>query len=313
MFTIKQVSAMLDIPAVTLRAWEQRYGAVTPTRTDTGYRLFTEQDVEDLRWLKAMTEERGMSISQAVMLKKSQKSQKSNLFRLETHDSTVAGVNHDNHERTVKNLYDLLSAFQSQQAKALLDMGFSMFGYETMIIKVLVPLLIKVGDEWEAGRASVAQEHFITQFVTQRCYGFFQLFPFDETLPKVLAFCPSREQHHLGLMLFSLFLRQRGVEVLYLGPDTPESGIEQIIRDQRIEVVAISLSDQRLLSDTLALIDKLRERFANLSFSLGGRGFEGVNEPYNSWCQPGGNLGEWGNWVDRLLLARKPTVSESGS
>lgn len=311
MYTIKQVSAILGIPPVTLRAWEQRYGAVTPTRTETGYRLFTEQDVDDLRWLKSMTEEGGMSISQAVMLHKSQKS--GHVFKLETYDSMAAEGSHDNHERMVGNLYNHLSAFRSEESKALMDMGFSMFGYETMICKVLVPLLIKVGDEWEAGRASVAQEHFITQFVTQRCYGFFQLFPVDETLPKVLAFCPAREQHHMGLMLFSLFLRQRGIEVLYLGPDTPESGIEQIVREQSIEVIAISLSDHRLLSDTLTLIDRLGEMSTNLIFTLGGSGFQDVGEPYSSWCQPGGNEREWRNWVEQLLRARKPAFVATSS
>ncbi|WP_440113692.1 MerR family transcriptional regulator [Paenibacillus sp. QZ-Y1] len=33
MYSIKQVAATLGIPAVTLRAWENRYSAVTPERT----------------------------------------------------------------------------------------------------------------------------------------------------------------------------------------------------------------------------------------------------------------------------------------
>lgn len=55
-YSIKQVAAMLGIPTVTLRAWENRYSAVTPERTESGYRMYTEENVADLRWLKEQVE-----------------------------------------------------------------------------------------------------------------------------------------------------------------------------------------------------------------------------------------------------------------
>ena len=56
-----------DIKADTLRAWERRYQLPTPVRTDGGHRLFSDYDIEIIKWLKAKQKE-GMSISRAVDL-----------------------------------------------------------------------------------------------------------------------------------------------------------------------------------------------------------------------------------------------------
>ena len=66
-YNMKAVVEATGISAATLRAWERRYGALSPGRTDSGYRLYSARDIAVLRWLKARVDE-GMSISQAISL-----------------------------------------------------------------------------------------------------------------------------------------------------------------------------------------------------------------------------------------------------
>ena len=66
-YNIKAVVEATGLPAATLRAWERRYGALSPGRTDSGYRLYSARDIAVLRWLKARVDE-GMNISQALQL-----------------------------------------------------------------------------------------------------------------------------------------------------------------------------------------------------------------------------------------------------
>ena len=66
-YNIKAVVEATGLPAATLRAWERRYGALMPSRTESGYRLYSESDIATLRWLKARIGE-GLSISQALTL-----------------------------------------------------------------------------------------------------------------------------------------------------------------------------------------------------------------------------------------------------
>lgn len=64
--------------------------------------------------------------------------------------------------RMADQIYDSLYNFQGERANGLIDFGFTMYGYDSMFYHVLVPILVRVGDAWEQGRASVAQEHFMT-------------------------------------------------------------------------------------------------------------------------------------------------------
>ncbi|WLI77743.1 MerR family transcriptional regulator [Kosakonia sp. H02] len=49
LYTIGEVALLCDINPVTLRAWQRRYGLLTPQRTDGGHRLFTDADIDRIR------------------------------------------------------------------------------------------------------------------------------------------------------------------------------------------------------------------------------------------------------------------------
>lgn len=66
-YSIGAVARMLDMPTSTLRAWEERYGLVLPTRRDTTHRLYSRAQVERLRFIKAQIEA-GMSTADAHRL-----------------------------------------------------------------------------------------------------------------------------------------------------------------------------------------------------------------------------------------------------
>ena len=63
MYNIKAVSKILDMPTVTIRSWETRYQAITPERTESGHRVYTEENLNDLKWLKKQIQENGLNIT----------------------------------------------------------------------------------------------------------------------------------------------------------------------------------------------------------------------------------------------------------
>lgn len=62
---IKDVAERTGVAAATIRMWEQRYGFPNPSRTPSGYRLYTESDIEAIRTVMALRR-RGLSIPVAV-------------------------------------------------------------------------------------------------------------------------------------------------------------------------------------------------------------------------------------------------------
>ena len=292
---------MLDIPSVTLRAWENRYKAVTPERTESGYRLYSQDNIDDLRWLKNQIEQQGISISHAVRLLKSRKEKE-----LDESISSISGSPQDAFDKMKNQIYSTLYEFQGERANALIDFGFSLYGYESMFHQVLVPVLIKVGAAWEEGTATVAQEHYMTHMISNRIYQFFHVFPVYSHLPKVLAFCPAGEHHQVGLLLFSLFLRKNGVEVVYLGANTPEEGVLAMLEQQhRIGAICLSVTNKELISYCEELIQRLKASYPGIECIAGGRAYEAsphssgpdfvMNEPPDQWQA----------WFDTIFLGLK--------
>jgi len=66
-YSIGAVARMLDIPASTLRAWEDRYSLITPTRSEGAQRLYSRGQVEWLRFVKTKIES-GLSAADAHRL-----------------------------------------------------------------------------------------------------------------------------------------------------------------------------------------------------------------------------------------------------
>ena len=64
-YTIKVLSERTGVRPVTLRAWERRYDLLDPDRLDNNYRLYSERDIQVIRWITHRLDE-GLSISTAV-------------------------------------------------------------------------------------------------------------------------------------------------------------------------------------------------------------------------------------------------------
>ena len=66
-YNLKAVVRQTGLKPDTLRAWERRYGLPNPQRTDSGHRLYSQYDVEIIKWLTERQEE-GLSIGRAIDL-----------------------------------------------------------------------------------------------------------------------------------------------------------------------------------------------------------------------------------------------------
>lgn len=288
MYSMKKASELLGIPVVTIRAWENRYGVISPIRSDGGHRILSEEDLSRLRFLKRQIEENGLKISAAARLLQSDSV--SEELPTDQPESIRA------YDGLVEKLYLYLIQFHSTKADETIDLAFALYDLEEAFQRIIAPILYRVGADWEAGTISVAQEHFTSETIMRRLSALFRVFPVNPTLPVVLAFCPEGERHHLGLMWFSLFLRKRGAEVLYLGPDTPLQDLDGILRSHPVGIVAASVTDRRHVQKLMAWIDATRRSYPGLRFLLGGAAFgrselrqEKPNVRYM-------DLEEWENW-----------------
>jgi MerR family transcriptional regulator, light-induced transcriptional regulator len=105
---------------------------------------------------------------------------------------------------------------------------------EIAISRVLLPLLRELGDGWQAGQVSVAQEHFATAIIRGRLAGLARGWG-QRSGPRALLACPPDERHDLGLLMFGLLLARRGWSISFLGADTPIAAIASAVAAQRAD------------------------------------------------------------------------------
>ena len=203
---IGHVARTVGIPTTTLRAWEQRYGIVTPIRSESsGYRSYTPGDVDRLRHMRALVES-GVPPNRAarvVTAASRPPAEASAPVVLGGFDALVrAGEFFDDHELT-----------------AVLDEAFSAGSPEDVIERWLLPSLNEVGIAWETGRLSVAAEHFVAAAVMRRLGALFDSAPPGR--PRVVVGLPPHCHHEIPALAFAVCLRRRGLDVLYAGADVP--------------------------------------------------------------------------------------------
>jgi DNA-binding transcriptional MerR regulator len=64
-YRIKSVAAQTGVSTATLRAWERRYGLVQPTRSEGGYRLYSDDDVRTITRVRELIDQ-GYKVGEAI-------------------------------------------------------------------------------------------------------------------------------------------------------------------------------------------------------------------------------------------------------
>ncbi|GAB4498392.1 MAG: hypothetical protein OHK003_10390 [Anaerolineales bacterium] len=225
-FNLKAVLHETGLAADTLRAWERRYGLPTPQRTAGGHRLYSQYDIETIKWLIARQAE-GLSISRAVDLWNEQTASgtdplaalaPTSMILTQSVPATPAGT-------TLNAIRaEWIAAclnFSEVQAEQALNHAFSIFPVEAVCLEVLQKGMSEIGNLWYENRASVQQEHFASGLAMRRLDALLSASPAPTRPQTILVGCPPTEWHTFTPLLLALLLRRRGLNVIYLGANVP--------------------------------------------------------------------------------------------
>lgn len=249
LLNIAAISRRTGVAPDTLRKWESRYGVLRPERTAGGQRRYSEQDVARVEWLRDRLAE-GWRIGEAARL-------------LEEHGAPPLAE-----PESLRAALEAASVDDPRQIGALLDQAFAVLPLPVALQDVLAPTLRWVGDEWHAGRLSIASEHAVTSQMRARLEQLMADVRGSVRGTAVLA-CAPGELHDLGLLMLAVLLRADGWRVEYLGANTP---VEQALAFARsVDASLVCLSASR--EDTAAaLLEGLARRDTSdgLEVAIGG-------------------------------------------
>jgi len=273
-FNLKVVVNETGIAPDTLRAWERRYGLPMPDRTPGGHRLYSQRDIEIIKWLLAKQEE-GLSISRAVGLWKEltisdQDPISDSLIEIPPVIQTTA-IPGTNLESLRVAWLEACMDFNESLADQLLNQAFAMVPMETVCVELLQKGLIEIGEMWYRSRATVQQEHFTSALAHRRLDTLIAAAPPPTRLQTILIGCPPGEQHTFTSLLLTLFLRRRGIKVVYLGANVPVQRFDQTVGTVRPQLVILSA---QLLQTAKGLLETSQQlRASKTQVAYGGRIF----------------------------------------
>ncbi len=234
-FSIAIAARRSGLSQHVIRAWEKRYGVITPLRSDTRRRLYSDEDIERLQLLRRATQA-GHTIGNIASLSTE------SLRPLAAEATTdPAAKSPDTSETLLAAAADAVKALDSAKLERLLQAGLVTLGRGLLTLRVIVPLIQHVGSEWERGTLRVAHEHCATSVIRTLLGNFVHAHSDTVNAPVLIVTTPPGQLHELGALIAGAAASDRGWKVVYLGPSLPPEEIAGAFHQCKADALALSI------------------------------------------------------------------------
>jgi DNA-binding transcriptional MerR regulator/methylmalonyl-CoA mutase cobalamin-binding subunit len=230
LYPIRTVSSLTGVNAVTLRAWERRYGLIQPQRTPKGHRLYTGEDIARIEQVLTLLNQ-GIAISQVKPLL----------------DSGLGGAvteaeqgQRDEWQRYRDRLLQAVEHFDEAAVDAVYNDALSLYPVDLVIRQLATPLLSHMGEHWKDRESGIAEEHFFSAYLRNKIGARIHHVNARGTGPRLLIACLPGEYHELGMLFFALTAASHGYRVLLLGANLPLAQIPPVLQRQHCDAVVLS-------------------------------------------------------------------------
>ena len=234
-YPLRAVMRRTGLSADVIRAWERRYAAVAPQRSDGGQRLYSERDVVRLGLLARATAE-GHSIGEIARLDEAALEA---LFR-----GPATRAADDRADAVAAVVDEALGAAARLDALALetmLKRAVFSLGVNRFVDEVVGRFLGRVGDRWHQGSMSPAHEHLASNTMRRVLAWITDAYEIEPDAPRLLIATPAGEMHELGAMTVAAAAVGEGWRVVYLGASLPARDIASAAAQVEARAVALSV------------------------------------------------------------------------
>ncbi len=300
MYTIKEAARLTGVPESSLRAWERRYAVVAPQRTEAGYRIYDDESVAAVSTMRQLVDG-GWSPAQAARAVRDGTVPDRTPVARPSQPRPSQTSRDDDRPNAATYLERFLTSAALLDMRGIedsLDQGFALGSFEHVVDSWLFPTLEALGEGWSRGEIDVAGEHAASHAVHRRLSAAFAAAGSRARGPSVVVGLPPGSFHELGALAYATALRRRGLDVLYLGADVPESSWDAAVRAYaaRAAVLAVVTAEDRRTAVMTA--QRLQARNPALVVASGGAAGADLGPGVRSL---GPTIGGAAEELDRLL------------
>jgi methanogenic corrinoid protein MtbC1 len=264
LLTIGELSRRTGITTHTLRIWEKRYGSPKSIRLPSGHRRYLPQEIERLRAV-ARTIKLGFRAGKVVG---GTLEELHNLMGFESKrfskvpSPTQSDFLQGQYDSKIVQWIDWISDFDEENLNFEMHKEWGLQGPLSFITNFAAPLIKQIGDSWECGDLTVAQEHFATEILSnflgnrwrrqnERKHG--------KTV--ILATLPG-ERHLLGLQMCAVVMSTTDWKIISLGLDAPEEEIINTVNQCGAPLLCVSVSNWYGASRAKPILWRLRKQLS---------------------------------------------------
>ena len=270
--SIKVAANRTGLSTNVIRVWEKRYDAVSPDRTDTNRRLYSEAEIERLTLLRMATQA-GHTISNVARVPTEK-------LRKLVADSIPSPVpaklpRQPDPRAEIDAALNAIQKLNAAELEANFTRAALMHGQHGLLEKVLAPLAVKVGDLWRDGVITAAHEHFASAVIRNFLVRNSKPYALNGNTPALVVGTPAGQLHELGAVMVAAAANDMGWRVIYLGTSLPAVEIAGAVIQNKARAVALSIvfpgDDPHLPAE----LENLRQQLpAEIKIIAGGRAAE---------------------------------------
>jgi methanogenic corrinoid protein MtbC1 len=281
LFTIKQAAKLTGVPEATLRTWERRYSVVTPSRTESGYRLYGTDSIAVLSSMRKLVDA-GWSPATAAAAVRDGTVSTSGPAMPALQGGLRPPAEGYNAAAYMEQFLTSAARMDLGGIEESLDRGFSIGTFEHVVDAWLFPCLIALGEGWARGEIDVAGEHLAAHAVLRRLSAAFDAAGSRSRGPKVVVGLPPGSHHELGALAFATAIRRLGHDVLYLGANVPATSWEAAVLGHSARAAVLSVVTPADRPNAITTAHQLKTFHPELVVATGGAAGGGLGSDAES-------------------------------
>jgi methanogenic corrinoid protein MtbC1 len=144
--------------------------------------------------------------------------------------------------------------------------------------KILRPVMVKIGKDWETGKLAIATEHVASNIAQTLVKIIMEQSSGTGNKKKVMICVPVGEEHHIGCDVLETYLTIKGFKVFNMGTSIPTESIMEFINMKKPDIVLISITIQDNILAGQRLAKKIRGQ-SKIPILVGGYAMQVENTP----------------------------------
>ena len=228
-FPIRTVAALTGINPITLRTWERRYHLIEPVRTPKGHRLYTKEQIAMLHRVVSLLD-RGVPISRI------------NFSLIADNDQSRITQEEEFWKRLIDRMIAAVTRFDEVVLENTYNEAMSLYPVETVTQRLLMPMLGQLGERWENGEGTVAEEHFFGVYLRNKLGARLHHRKQREHGSRLITACMPGERHEAGILLFALSASEHDYRCILLGVDMPLEELPAAVKQSESQGIVLSAS-----------------------------------------------------------------------